>query len=212
MKDIKTEDTADSVSQDPDVVTTAARLMVGAASLGLDGVRALLGAPDVKTVDLEAGHRSSGPQSVSEAVVGLAARGVPAAVSAGKRGAAFARRGARTTADVTSRAIRWATPTFMREPLDRAKDRAVDGFRGLSDRGLEEFDRSRLVTRAVIDEVLDGVFARLAESRELQLVIRAQSVGAAEEGVHSLRDKVAGLDNTMERSARRLIRRPKQTT
>src|SRR5687767_11817573 len=99
MTDADSQDPGEQLAQDPDSVTTAARLVLGAAALGVDSVRALLGAQDVKRIDLNVQHRPSGAQSATEAVVGLAARGVPAALSVGKRGTELALRGARSTAD-----------------------------------------------------------------------------------------------------------------
>jgi hypothetical protein len=197
---------------DPDPVTTAARLVVGAASLGFDAVAGRLRAwgrepspvtPPTTTTD------AADAGSLSAAVMGAAARGARAAASLGTLGADLVGRGIRTAEGATD-AVGKLVPDFLNEPIDRVRERARRRIRRLGAVGQDELDRSRAIARAALDDGLDAVFARLADSRELQFVIRAQSVTAAEEAVDGIRDQAARIDDRLEGAARRLIgRRPR---
>jgi hypothetical protein len=198
---------------EPDSLATAARLVVGATSLGVDALASWLRSGRRPREDEPTTASTEDAASVSDTMIGAAARGVQAAVSVGSRGAELAGRGLRTAADGASKAVGWAFPTFLREPLDRARDRAADRMAELSEVGREELDRSRTIARAAIDDGLAALFARLADSRELQLVIRTQSASAAEETVDGLRSQAARFDDRLEIAARKLVgRRPKRAT
>jgi len=197
-------------SSDTDVVITAARLMIGTASLGLEALTSRLRTWGDQPNPADAAQPSPAEAaSSSDAVVGLASRGVRAAFSLGARGAELAIRAARTTGTATEAVGRLA-PDFLNEPMDQARERARKRIRRLGAAGREELDRSRTIARAALDDGLNALFARLADSRELQFVIRTQSVTAAEEAVDGIRDEAARIDDRLEGAARKLLgRRPK---
>jgi hypothetical protein len=193
-----------------DAVTTGVRLVIGTASLGLEALtsrlRALGDQPNVPDATPPSLAETA---SASDIVVGLASRGVRAAFSLGARGADLALRAARTTG-AASETLEKLVPDFLNEPMDQARDRARERIRRLGATGKEELDRSRAIARAALEDGLDALFARLADSRELQFVIRTQSVTAAEEAVDGIRDEAARIDDRLEGAARRLLgRRPK---
>jgi hypothetical protein len=198
---------------DPDPLIDAARLVVGATSLGLDRLASWLGSRRGPPEEADASPPVEEEPSLSDAVVGLAAQTVRTTLSFGLRAADRAGRGIRAAVGGVSGAVERATPDFLDEPIDRARERASERIRGIGETGRRELARSRALAQAAIDEGLDALFVRLAGSRELQLVIRTQTSSAAEESVDHLRDRVAGLDDRLESSTRRLLRRrPKPTT
>jgi hypothetical protein len=198
-----------SEPREPDPVVTAARLLMGAASLGFDALTERLRAwssemspdpaPPASPELAEAG-------SVADAVLGAAARGVRTASSMGARGADLASRWLQTAQDATD-TVGKLVPDFFNEPLDRARERARQRVRRLGAAGREELNRSRAIARAALNDGLDAVISRLADNRELRFVIRAQSTSAAEEAVDGLRGEAARIDDRLEGAARRLLRR-----
>jgi hypothetical protein len=195
---------------EPDPVSTAVRLVVGTASLGLEAFRSRLRAWGQEPGDVSP-TPSDEAGTVGDAMVGGAARGVRAAASLGVRGAELAREGLRAVGG-TTRAFRFVVPDFLQEPMDRARDRARERIRRLEVAGREELERSRAVARDALDEGLDAIIGRLADSRELQLVIRTQSVTAGEEAVGAVRDQAARIDDRLEGTARRILRRRPRPT
>ncbi len=190
----------------PETFATAARLVLGATSLGVDALSGWLrSGGSTRASDATVAAADAG--SMSDAVLGAAVRGAQTALAIGARGADLAARGLQTAVGGTSRAVDWAMPTFLREPFDRAKERAADRIHELGMTGQEELDRARSIARAAIEDGLDAIIARFADSREVQLVIRTQSVTAAEEVVEGLRDRTAGIDDRLEIATRRLFRR-----
>jgi hypothetical protein len=188
---------------------TAVRLVVGVSSLGLEAFTSRLRSwrhsrPSDEIVPTLTSPSESG--SVTDAMVGVAARGARAAISLGARGMALAERGLRTAEGATE-AVGRAVPGFVAGPVSRARDRAADRMRKLGATGREELERSRDVARAAMDDGLDAVVGRLADNRELRFVIRAQSVSAAEEAVDGLRGETAKIDDRLEGAARRLFRK-----
>jgi hypothetical protein len=191
-------------ASEPDALTTAARLVVGTASLGIEALTSRLQewghqpAETERTVAATPAPALEAQEtgSASDLAIALAARGARATASFGAMGAAVAARGLRTAAGATH-VLGRLVPDFMNEPLDRTRERARQRIRRLEAVGREELDRSRAIARTAVDDGLDTLFARLADSRELQFVIRSQSVTAAEEAV----------DDQLEGAARKLLRR-----
>jgi hypothetical protein len=194
---------------DPDPVTTAARLVVGTASLGFDALSERLRAWSLETSPAPAPPPSPEPAeagSVTDAVVGAAARSVRTATSMGARGAELVTRWLQTAQDATD-TVGKVVPDFLNEPLDRARERAQQRIRRLGVIGREELNRSRAIARAALNDGLDALISRLADNRELRFVIRAQSTSAAEEAIDGLRGEAARVDDRLEGAARRLLRR-----
>jgi hypothetical protein len=184
-------------------VATAARLVLGLASIGWDTVGSRLRA---QTGQKEVQGPASTP-SLADTMVGIAARGAQAATAFLAKGADLAARGARSAEGATQLAGR-LVPDFLNEPMDQARERLRLRLRRLGAVGREEIDRSRELAQEALDEGIDKLVGRLADSRELQLVIRTQSVTAGEEAVDSIRDQTARIDDRLESRARRLLRRP----
>jgi hypothetical protein len=184
-------------------VATAARILLGLASLGLDTIGSRLRAEKGQE---EPAELASTP-SLADTMVGLASRSAQAASSFMARGADVAARGARSAQGATQIAGR-LVPDFLNEPIDQARERLRLRLRRLGAVGREEIRRSRELAQEALDEGLDTLVGRLADSRELQLVIRTQSVTAGEEAVDSIRDQTARIDDRLESKARRLFRRP----
>lgn len=199
-----------SPTAEPDPVVTATRLLVGTASLGLEAfasrLRSLAEEPPVTEPGTHTTEADREEPSVADMMVGIAARGARGAVSLGARGAGLAVRGMRR-AEGTTQAVGGLVPDFLNEPIDRVRERARQRIRRLGDVGREELERSRAIARDALDEGLDALIRRLADSRELQLVIRTQSVTAGEEAVGSIRDQTARIDDRLEEAARKLLRR-----
>lgn len=183
-------------------VATAARLTLGLASIGWDTISSRL---RVQTGQQEPEGPTSTP-TLADTVVGIAARGAQAASSFLARGADLAARGARSAEGATHFAGR-LVPDFLNEPLDQARERVRLRLKRLGTVGRDEITRSRELAQEALDEGLDRLVGRLADSRELQLVIRTQSVTAGEEAVDSIRDQTARIDDRLESKARRLLRR-----
>jgi hypothetical protein len=192
-----------------DEVANAARLVVGAASLGVDVVSSWLRAwnrePSMSATD-PAPQDANEAGEVVDAMMGVAVRGTRSALSLGARGAELARRGLRS-AEGATKAVGRFMPEFMAEPMEQARDEAGRRMRRLRTAGRAELDRSRAIARAALEDGLDAVFARVADSRELQFVIRTQSVTAAEEAVDGIREQAARIDDRLEGAARKLLRR-----
>jgi hypothetical protein len=196
-------------SLEPDPVVTAARLMLGAASLGLEAFGSRLkGWADEPVTGNETQETESGQDypSVADTMLGIAAWGARTAASLEARGAELAMRGVRT-AERTTEAVGRLVPDFLNEPIDRLRERARQRFSRLGTAGREELERSRAIARDAVAQSLDALIGRLADSRELQLVIRTQSVTAGEEAVDSIRDQTARIDDRLEGAARKLLRR-----
>jgi hypothetical protein len=196
-------------SREPDPVVTAARLMLGAASLGLEAFGSRLkGWADEPVTGKNNPETESGQDypSVADTMLGVAAWGARTAASLEARGAELAKRGVRT-AERTTEAVGRLVPDFLNEPIDRLRERAQQRFSRLGAAGREELERSRAIARDAVAQSLDALIGRLADSRELQLVIRTQSVTAGEEAVDSIRDQTARIDDRLEGAARKLIRR-----
>lgn len=192
-------------------MATAARLLLGMASIGWDTIGARL---KVQPSQDEAAAPASSTPSLVDTMVGIAARGARAASSLLAGGADLAARGARSAEGATQLAGR-LVPDFLNEPIDQARERARVRLRRIGAVGREEIERSRELAQEALDRGLDNIVGRLADSRELQLVIRTQSVTAGEEAVDSIRDQTARIDDRLESKARRLLRRPprrQQTT
>jgi hypothetical protein len=195
-----------------DALTTAARLVLGTASLGIEALTSRLQEWGNRATATEApGAATPAPEgaadgSTTDLAIALAARGAHAANSLGALGAATAARGLRTAAGATDILGR-LVPDFMNEPLDRTRELARRRIRQLESLGREELDRSRAVARVALDDGLDSLFARLADSRELQFVIRTQSVTAAEEAVDGIRNRTSRIDDRLETAARKLLGR-----
>jgi hypothetical protein len=198
---------APALTWDSESFVDAARLVVGATSLGLDSLASWLGSRRGPREEADASPPVEEEPSLSDAMVGLAAQTVRTTLSFGLRAADRAGRGIRAAAGGASSVLGRAAPDFLDEPIDRARERASERIRGIGETGRRELARSRALAQAAIDEGLDALFARLADSRELQLVIRAQTSIAAEESVDQVRDRMAGLDDRLEGTARRLVRR-----
>jgi hypothetical protein len=203
-------------SSESDPLTTAARLVLGTASLGMEALGSRLRAwgPAAGEVADASSDVRQDTGSAADVIVALAARGARTAASVGSRGALLAARGLRRAGRSTD-ALATLVPDFLNEPLDRARDGARERMRRLGTAGRDELDRSRAIARAALDDGLDAVIGRLADSRELQLVIRTQSVTAGEEAVDSIRDQTALIDDRLEGAARKLLRRrprPSATT
>lgn len=201
--------------READVATNATRLIIGAASLGVDAVSSWLRAwnrePPRSATD-PAPRSTDEAGAMMDATMGVAVRGTRSALSLGARGAELARRGLRSV-EGSRKAVGRFMPEFLAEPMEQARDEAGRRMRRIRATGRAELDRSRAIARAAIDEGMDALIARLADSRELQFVIRAQSVSAAEETVDGLRGQAARIDDRLESTARRLLRRrPKPTT
>lgn len=194
----------------PDALTTAARLVLGTASLGIEALTSRLQEWGNRAAATEGAADMTlapgGEGSATDLAIALAARGAHTAASLGALGAATAARGLRTAAGATD-VLGRLVPDFMNEPLDRTREQARRRIRQLESLGREELDRSRAVARAALDDGLDSLFARLADSRELQFVIRTQSVTAAEEAVDGIRNRTSGIDDRLETAARKLLRR-----
>jgi hypothetical protein len=190
----------------PDALTTAARLVLGTASLGIEALTSRLQEWGRQAAAAEAtGATTPAPEgeadaSATDLAIAFAARGARTAASLG----ATAARGLRTAAGATD-VLGRLVPDFMNEPLDRTREQARRRIRRLESLGREELDRSRAIARAALDDGLDSLFARLADSRELQFVIRAQSVTAAEDAVDGIRDRASGIDDRLEAAARKLL-------
>lgn len=193
--------------EESESLATAARLILGATSLGVDALASWLRSEARPKGDTGTTTSTEEAGTVSGMMLGVAARGVQAALVVRSRGAEFAGRGLRTATREASKVIGWAVPDFLREPLDRVRRPAVDRMRELSEVGREELDRARAIARAALDDGVDALVARLADNRELRFVIRAQSATAAEEAVGSLRGEAARIDDRLEGAARRLLRR-----
>jgi hypothetical protein len=194
---------------EPDPMTTAARLVVGATSLGFDALSARIRAWSLETSPAPAPPSSPQPAeagSVADAVVGVAARSVRTAASMGARGAEIVTRWVQTAQDATD-TVGKLVPDFLNEPIDRARERTQQRIRRLGVVGREELNRSRAIARAALNDGLDAVISRLADNRELRFVIRAQSTSAAEEAIDGLRGEAARVDDRLEGAARRLLRR-----
>jgi hypothetical protein len=193
----------DQPESTPQPGATAARILLGLASLGWDTIGTRLRTQ--KGQEEPAGPDST--PSLADTMVGLAARGAQAASSFMARGADLAARGARSAESARQLGGR-LVPDFLNEPIDQARERLRLRLRRLGAVGREEIERSRELAQEAIDEGLDKLVGKLADSRNLQLVIRTQSVTAGEEAVDSIRDQTARIDDKLESSARRLLRRP----
>ncbi len=172
----RTEDRDGAAEADP--VTTAVRLALGTASLSVEALATRLrawGREASPTVRFPAG----GDGSVADAVIGMAARGARRAASLGVRGAGAVRTGLRRAEGATG-VLGRLVPTFLDEPIDRARDRARRRLERLEADGREEMDRSRTVARNALNEGLDAVLTRLANSRELHFVVRTQGTSPPE--------------------------------
>jgi hypothetical protein len=195
-----------------DPVSTAVRLVVGTASLGLEAFRSRLRAWSQEPVGAAiAPTASSEAGTAVDAMVGTAARGIRTAASLGARGADLARQGLRTVGGAT-RSIGVVVPDFLHEPMDRARERAAERMRSLEEAGRGELDRSRAVARAALEDGLDAIIGRLADNRELRFVIRTQSTSVAEEAVEGFRGETARIDDRLEGAARKLLRRPPKSS
>jgi hypothetical protein len=193
--------------QESGMAANAARLVVGAASLGVDAVSSWLRAREPSKSATEPAPRDvDAASSVVDAMMGVAVRGTRSALSLGARAAELGRRGMRTVEGAT-KAVGRLLPDFMAEPMDQARDEAGRRMRRLRTTGRAELDRSRALARAALEDGLDAVFARVADSRELQFVIRTQSVTAAEEAMDGIREQTARIDDRLEGAARKLFRR-----
>ena len=188
---------------EPEPAATAARLLLGLASIGWDAIAARL---RTQRGQEEVAGPTSTP-TLADTVVGIAARSAQAASSFLARGADLASRGARSAEGATQLVGR-LVPDFLNEPIDQARERVRARLRRIGAVGREEIGRSRELAEKALDEGLDNLVGRLADSRELQLVIRTQSVTAGEEAVDSIRDQTARIDDRLESKARRLLRRP----
>jgi hypothetical protein len=192
----------------PDTLTTAARLVLGTASLGVEALTSRLQEWGRQPAETEAtGATTPAPEgqadvSATDLAIAFAARGARTAASLG----ATAARGLRSAAGATD-VLGRLVPDFMNEPLDRTREQARRRIRQLESLGREELDRSRAIARAALDDGLGSLFARLADSRELQFVIRAQSVTAAEDAVDGIRDRTSRIDDQLEAAARKLLGR-----
>jgi hypothetical protein len=200
-------------TSEPDALTTAARLVVGTASLGIEALTSRLQewggqqpAARETTVATKPAPEGEESGSATDVAIALAARGARTAASLGALGAATAARGLRTAAGATD-VLGRLVPDFLTEPLERARERASKEVRRLGAVGRDELDRSQAVAREALDDAMDAVFARVADSRELQFVIRTQSVTAAEQAVDGIRDQTARIDDRLEGAARKLLRR-----
>jgi hypothetical protein len=200
-----------SASPEGDAVTTAARLVLGTVSLGMEALGSRLQARGRPTpASEETGSVPSSAEatgSAADVMVALAARGARTAASVGVRGAELATRGLRRAAGATDVLAR-LVPDFLNEPLDQARERARERIRRLGAAGHDELARSRAIARDALDDGLESLIGRLADSRELQLVIRTQSVTAGEQAVDSMRSQTARVDDRLEGAARKLLRRP----
>lgn len=196
----------------PDALTTAARLVLGTASLGIEALSSRLQEwghnppPSETTVTTTPASEAEASGSATDLGIALAARGARTAASLGALGAAIAARGLRTASGATD-VLGRLVPDFLTEPMENARERASQGISRLRAAGRDELDRSQAVARDALDDVLDAVFARVADSRELQFVIRTQSVTAAEEAVDGIRDRASRIDDQLEGAARKLLRR-----
>ena len=199
----QTEPTPQPPAPEEEPAATAARILLGLASLGWDTIGSRL---RTQTGQEEPEGAASTP-SLADTMVGLAARGAQAASSFMAKGADLAAKGARSAEGATHLAGR-LVPDFLNEPMDQARERLRLRLRRLGAVGREEIQRSRELAQEALDEGLDKLVGRLADSRELQLVIRTQSVTAGEEAVDSIRDQTARIDDRLESKARRLLRRP----
>ena len=199
-------------SPQDDPVSTAVRLVVGTASLGLEAFRSRLRAWSQEPVTASTASTPAGdPGTVADAMVGTAARGIRTAASLGARGAELARQGLRTVGGAT-RSIGVVVPDFLHEPMDRARERAAERIRSLESAGRGELDRSRAVARAALEDGLDAIIGRLADNRELRFVIRTQSTSVGEEAVEGFRGETARIDDRLEGAARKLLRRPPKSS
>lgn len=208
MKDTaRTEPQSEPPELDP--VATAARLVVGATSLGFDALAARLRAWSSETSPVPDPPPPAEPEetdSVADAVLGAAARGVRTATSLGARGAELVIRGLHAAEGATD-TVGKLVPDFLNEPIDRVRERTQRRIRRLGAVGRDELNRSRAIARAALNDGLDAVISRLADNRELRFVIRAQSTSAAEEAIDGLRGEAARVDDRLEGAARRLLRR-----
>jgi hypothetical protein len=198
-------------SPEGDALTTATRLVLGTLSLGMEALGSSLQARSRRPpASEEAGAVPSDPDAAGSAVdvmVALAARSARTAASVGVRGAELAARGLRR-AGGTTEVLAKLVPDFLNEPLDQARERARERIRRLGAAGHDELAQSRAIARNALDDGLEALIGRLADSRELQLVIRTQSVTAGEQAVDSVRSQTARIDDRLEGAARKLLRRP----
>lgn len=203
--------------REPEALTTAARLVLGTASLGIEAITSRLQswgrqpAPSEPVATATPTEHPESAGSVADLAVALTARGARTAASIGARGAGVAARGLRA-AEGASDFLGKLVPDFLNEPMEKARERASQRMRTLGAAGRDELARSQAVAREAFDDALDAVFARLADSRELQFVIRTQSVSAAEQAVDGIRNQTARIDDRMEGATRRLLRRKPRVT
>jgi hypothetical protein len=199
----ETEPAPQPTDPEQEPVATAARILLGLASLGWDTIGSRLRAQSGQE---EPAEPASTP-SLADTMVGIAARSAQTASSFMSRGADLAARGARSAEGAAQLAGR-LVPDFLNEPIDQARERLRLRLRRLGAVGRDEIQRSRELAQEALDEGLDNLVGKLADSRNLQLVIRTQSVTAGEEAVDSIRDQTVRIDDRLESKARRLLRRP----
>jgi hypothetical protein len=74
-----------------------------------------------------------------------------------------------------------------------------------------ELARSRTLAKAVLLDVFDGavevVIGKLAQSSELRLLVREQSMGLSESALRALRTQGASADDFADHLVRRILRR-----
>ncbi len=193
---------------DTDVLATAARILVGTASLGLEAVKArlqALGTEDARArAEEEGGERPA--ESAADTMIGAATKGARTVGSVASIGAGVARRGLRVAGDVTETVGRMV-PGFLSEPAAQVRRRARERIGALGTAGRDELARSRQMARSLVDQTVDSLIERMADDPAVREAIRTQSTSAVEDAVDDVRNRAAGMDDRIETLARRLLRR-----
>jgi hypothetical protein len=195
-------------ASDADVLTTAARLLVGSASLGLEAVKARLQSLAAEESRARAGEEDGDHPagSATDTMIGAATKGARTVGSVASIGAGFARRGLKIAGGVTETVGRMV-PGFLSEPAAQVRRRARERMGEVRSAGRDELARARNMARSLVDETLDSLIERLAEDPAVREAIRTQSTSAVEDAVDDVRNRAAVMDDRIETLARRLLRR-----